>query len=109
MPLEDQKLFRKRIRAYIVFLKSRAFKTLFGIDNITVAFVTTKDHNRVKQMREWTQKEFALTNEPGWLANLFLFTTLPENIGDVEPRQLFLDPVWYGPSEDENLVSLLGE
>src|SRR5205085_10382521 len=26
---EDQKFFRKRIRAYIVFLKSRAFKTLF--------------------------------------------------------------------------------
>src|SRR5438270_13785225 len=92
---EDQKFFRKRIRAYIVFLKSRSFKTLFGIDNITVAFATTKDHNRVRQMREWTAKEFASTNEPDWLANLFLFTALPENRGDSEPRQLFLDPVWY--------------
>ena len=43
---EDQKFFRKRIRAYIVFLKSRAFKTLFGIDNITVAFATTKNHQQ---------------------------------------------------------------
>ena len=56
---EDQKFFRRRIRAYIVFLKSRAFETLFGIKNITVAFATTKDHNRVKQMREWTQQELA--------------------------------------------------
>ncbi len=61
---EDQKFFRKRIRAYIVFLKSRAFKTLFNIDNITIAFATTKDHNRTYQMREWTRKELAATNEP---------------------------------------------
>src|SRR5205807_3688568 len=84
---EDQKFFRRRIRAYIVFLKSRAFKTLFNIENITVAFATTKDHHRVRQMREWAAKEFAVTNEPGWLATLFLFTTLPENTGDSEPRQ----------------------
>jgi hypothetical protein len=106
---EDQKFFRRRIRAYIVFLKSRAFKTLLNIENITVAFATTKNLNRSKQMREWTQKEFAATSEPSWLANLFLFTALPENIGTIEPRQLFLDPVWYTPSDDENPVSLLGE
>ncbi len=104
---EDQKFFRKRIRAYSVFLKSRAFKSLFAIENITVAFATTTDHHRVRQMREWAAKEFASTNEPGWLANLFLFTSLPENIGESEPHHLFLDPVWYTPSDDENPVSLL--
>lgn len=106
---EDQKFFRKRIRAYSVFLKSRAFKTLLGVENITVAFATTKNHNRVKQMREWAAKEFSVTNEPSWLANLFLFTALPENMADSEPHQLFLDPVWYVPSDGENPVSLLGE
>jgi len=106
---EDQKFFRKRIRAYIVFLKSRAFKTLLGVENITIAFATTKEHNRVRQMREWAAKEFAITNEPGWLANLFLFTLLPENMGESEPRQLFLDPVWYTPSDGQNPLSLLGE
>jgi hypothetical protein len=30
-------------------------------------------------------------------------------MGEIEPRQLFLAPVWYTPSEDENPVSLLGE
>ena len=106
---EDQKFFRKRIRAYVVFLRSRAFETLFNIKNITIAFATTKDHNRIKQMREWTRKEMELTNEPSWLGQLFLFTALPETMAAIEPRQLFLDPVWYVPSDDENPVSLLGE
>jgi hypothetical protein len=106
---EDQKFFRRRIRAYIVFLRSRAFETLFEVKNITVAFATTTDHNRVNKMREWARLELAVTNEPKWLSGLFLFTTLPENMGDIEPRQLFLDPVWYVPSDDENPVSLLGE
>jgi hypothetical protein len=60
-------------------------------------------------MREWTRKELALTNEPAWLADLFLFTFLPEHMGAIEPRQLFLDPVWYTPSDDGNPVSLLGD
>jgi Replication-relaxation len=106
---EDQKFFRKRIRAYSVFLKSRAFKTVFTIENITIAFATTKDHNRMRQMREWTRKELAVTNEPSWLSQLFLFTALPENMDESEPQQLFLDPVWYTPSDDENPFSLLGE
>ena len=106
---EDQKFFRKRIRAYIVFLHSREFEKVFGVGNITIAFATTKNHNRVKQMREWTEKELAQTNEPAWLSNLFLFTTLPETMDAIEPRQLFLDPVWHVPGEDDNPVSLLGE
>ena len=106
---EEQKYFRRRIRAYIVFLKSRTFKTFFNIENITIAFATTKNHNRIKQMREWTRKELALTNEPSWLGQLFLFTSLSEDMGEIEPRHLFLDPVWYTPSDDENPVSLLGE
>ncbi len=106
---EDQKFFRRRIRAYIVFLRSRAFETVFGIKNITVAFATTDDHNRIRKMQEWTQRELAVTNEPSWLGQLFLFTALPENMSDSEPRQLFLDPVWYTPSDGQNPVSLLGE
>jgi hypothetical protein len=46
---------------------------------------------------------------PRWLVNLFLFTTLPENMAEIAPRQLFLAPVCYTPSDDENPVSLLGD
>ena len=63
----------------------------------------------MKQMREWTRKELAGTNEPTWLSDLFLFTSLPETMDAIEPRHLFLDPVWYTHSDDENPVSLLGE
>ncbi len=106
---EDQNFFKKRIRAYIVFLRSRTFETVFGIKNITVAFATTKIHRRVNQMREWAAREFASTNEPERLANLFLFTALPDNRSKSEPRQLFLDPGWHTPSDGLNPVSLLGE
>jgi hypothetical protein len=89
--------------------KSANIETLFNIENITIAFATTKDHNRIRQMREWTRRELAATNEPSWLSQLFLFTSLPENMTEIEPRQLFLDAVWYMPSDDDNPVSLLGE
>jgi Replication-relaxation len=106
---EDQKFFRRRLRAYIVFLRSRTFETIFNVKSMNVAFATTKDHNRVNKMREWARLELAVTNEPKWLSGLFLFTALPENMGEIEPKQVFLDPVWYVPSDDENPVSLLGE
>lgn len=76
---------------------------------MTVAFVTTKDHNCVNKMCEWARQELALTRELSWLSQLFLFTRLPEAIADIEPAQLFLDLVWYVPFDDENPVSLLGE
>jgi len=106
---EDQKFFRRKLRAYIAFLKSRTFKTLLSIENITIAFATTKNHSRVNQMREWAVRELTSTNEPDWLADLFLFTALPENISESEPRKLFLDPVWYTSSDGENPLSLLSE
>src|SRR5207249_4337159 len=103
---EDQRFFRKRLRAYVVFLKSRAFESMFTVKSITVAYATTVGHKRVEQMRDWAHQEFALTREPGWLSQLFLFTTLPEAIDAIEPAQLFLDPVWYVPIDDDNPVSL---
>jgi hypothetical protein len=106
---EDQKFFRKRLRAYIVFLKSRAFESVFGVKSMTITFATTQDHNRVEKMREWARLEYAATNEPKWLSELFLFTALPESMEDIDPRQLFLDPVWYVPAYDTHPVSLLGE
>jgi hypothetical protein len=53
--------------------------------------------------------ELAATNELKWLADLFLFTRLPENMREIEPTRLFLDPAWYVPFDDDHPVSLLGE
>jgi Replication-relaxation len=103
---EDQKFFRKRIRSYSVFVTSQAYRSVANLPAITIAFATTKGEKRVAQMREWTRRELAATSEPKWLADLFLFTHLPE---EIEPRHLFLAPVWYVPSDDSHPVSLLGE
>ena len=82
---EEQKFFRRRLRAYSVFVRSRAFETVFNVKSMTVAFATTKDHNWVSKMREWARQEFILTHEPSWLSQLFLFTALPESMEAIEP------------------------
>ena len=82
---------------------------VLSVKSMTVAFATTRDHNRIKQMRKWTRRELAATSEPSWLSQLFLFTSLPENMAETPPRQLFLESVWYTPTEDDKPVSLLGE
>ena len=42
-------------------------------------------------------------------SNGLSYSALPENMGESEPRQLFLDPVWYTSSDDVSPVSLLRE
>jgi hypothetical protein len=39
-----------------------AFESMFAVKSMTVVYVTTKDHNRVKKIREWARQEFALTD-----------------------------------------------
>lgn len=107
----EQKNFRKKIRAYIHLIKSGAYTDLFQIKAApTIAFGTTKGDKRREQMRDWTRKEAATTNEPGWLTDLFFFTALPESI---DPEQLWLDPCWYKPFDEvkdtPQAVSLLEE
>jgi hypothetical protein len=90
-------------------LRFRTSETVFGINNITIAFVTTKDLICVRQIREWKAKEFTSTHESNWLANHFPFTAFSENIENSTPKQLFLDPVMDMPSDNEKPVSLLEE
>ncbi len=42
-------------------------------------------------------------------SNGLSYSALPENMGESEPRHLFLDPVWYTSSDDVSPVSLLRE
>jgi len=103
---EDQRFFRKRIRSYVAFIKSKAYQEVANLTPITIAYATTKEYKRVEQMRDWTRKALASSSEPKRLSDLFLFTALPQTI---ETRKLFLEPVRYTPSDDENPPSLLGE
>lgn len=100
---EEQQHFRRRIRAYIVLLKSSAYQQLFGVRTVTVAFTTFTGVPRLKQMIEWTRAELAVTNEPKTLGMTFSFTTLDQPL---EPQQIWLSPRWFTPY-DNSPLSLL--
>ena len=54
---EEQKYFRRRIRAYILWLRSEGFKKMFQTKSITIAFTTSAGKSRLGRMREWTWQE----------------------------------------------------
>lgn len=89
---EEQPHFRRRIRAYIMLLKSEAYKDWLGVKSITIAFTTFVGIKRLEQMREWTHQELVATSEPKAVGLSFLFTTQSQPL---DPRQLWLEPCWY--------------
>jgi Replication-relaxation len=103
---EGQQHFRRRIRAYLMLLKSGAYQQLFGVKVLAIAFTTFCEGSRLKQMRAWARAELAAASAPKEIAAMFLFTTLNKPL---EPRQLWLEPYWYTLYSDEEAITLLGE
>jgi hypothetical protein len=101
---EEQKYFRRRIRAYITMLKAEAYKSLFNVGTITVAFTTFAGKPRMERMREWTRQELALTNEPQAIGMAFCFASLAQPL---EPRNLWLEPCWLAAYEGTKPIALL--
>jgi hypothetical protein len=99
---EQQEHFRRRIRAYMAFLASEAYKQSLSTERITVAFTTFLSAKRVAQMREWTKAEVAA--EPQ-LASRFIFAVLPKPL---EPFHLLLERRWHTLMNDQP-ITLLGE
>ncbi|MFL5658547.1 MAG: replication-relaxation family protein, partial [Ktedonobacteraceae bacterium] len=97
---EEQQHFKRRIRAYRAFLLAGAYKQLFGVENVTVAFTTFIGSKRVAQMREWTRQELA--SEPN-IAARFLFAELPR---PPEPVHLLFEPRWYTLVNDQPIALL---
>jgi Replication-relaxation len=75
---EEQFYFRRRIRAYLMFLKSGTYQQTFGTNAVTIAFTTFQGERRVEQMQRWTRIE--LKNEPTSLGELFRFVALTQPI-----------------------------
>jgi hypothetical protein len=98
---EEQKYFRRRIRAYILWLRSEGFKKKFQTKSITIAFTTTAGISRLGRMREWAWQE--LQGEVREIGLSFCFTVLDKPI---DPLKLWLEPRWYTPY-DNQLISLL--
>ena len=101
---EGQYHFKRRIRAYIVLLRSGEYQQLFGVKAITIAFTTFVGAQRLAHMREWTRQELAASNEPKQLGTTFSFTL---GIQPLTARQLWLEPHWYTPYAEDAPVALL--
>jgi Replication-relaxation len=104
MGTTEQKHFRRKIRAYLGFLKSGVYKDLLGVKHLVIAFGTPMGDNRKTQMCDWTRKELASTSEPKWLANVFFFAALPAQL---HPLEVWRKPLWYLPFDDMTGRSLL--
>jgi hypothetical protein len=89
---EEQQHFRRRIRAYIVFLRTGGYKEMFSVGGITIAFTTSAGTNRLLKMQEWTRKELAATDEPIEVGHAFYFTALTKPI---IPADLWLKSCWF--------------
>jgi DNA-binding PadR family transcriptional regulator len=100
---EEQRYFRRRIRAYIVLLKSEMYKELFGVRTLTIAFTTFAGEARRKQMREWTKAELAATNEGSDIGGAFYFATA---VRPLDPHSLWQSACWYTVYSDQPVTLL---
>ena len=101
---EQQKHFKKHIRARALFLVSGGYKKLFGTNKGVIAYATTGNQTRVESMRKWT-KEVLTELDLKKLAPRFLFCSLTPSWEQDEQR-LFLAPLWFRAS-DKHSVPLL--
>jgi len=86
---EKQQKFRQRIRAYIMLLKSEAYKERFATRVITVAFTTFAGAKHGEEMRTWARAELAASNEPWEVGATFTFAGLPKTL---TATQAWLEP-----------------
>jgi hypothetical protein len=98
---EEQLYFRRKIRGYILLLKTGSYQQLFNAHAVTIAFTTFKGAERVEQMRAWTRAE--LEGESASLGKLFRFASFTRPL---QPRAVWLEPHWLSPY-DEALQPLL--
>ncbi len=96
------KKFKDKLHAIIQLVTSNAPEKRFGVQSVTVAFATLGTAKRRDLMRQHIK---SVLEEMGKLryADLFLFASLPQ---ELDPKQVFLSPMWYTPTSDTPLSLL---
>jgi hypothetical protein len=102
---EQQRFFKRQIRARVLFLTSGGYKTLFGTNKGVVAYATTGNETRRDTMRKWTKEVLAELGMKN-LASRFRFCSLSPS-WESDGQSVFLSPIWYR-AVDKNPVALLG-
>ena len=98
---EERQHFSRRIKAYSVFVRSEAYKQIFGVGAITIVFTTLIGTGRLKQMLDWTWQ--VLANELPTVQACFLFTAATQPV----TPQLWVAPQWYGLQPNSAPFALL--
>jgi Replication-relaxation len=101
---EQQKYFKRQIKARALFLASGGYKKLFGTNKGVIAYATTGNETRVNTMRLWT-REVLTELDLQKLASRFLFCSLTPS-WEQDEKSLFLAPLWSRAS-DKHPVPLL--
>jgi Replication-relaxation len=92
----EQRQWRRKARGIVAAVVSNAYAKQFGTSSIAVAYITTAGERRTSQMRAWTIAELQQLRKMDE-SEMFLFTHLPD--GDIDPKRLFLKPVWSTVAE----------
>jgi hypothetical protein len=101
---EQQKYFKRQIKARALFLTNGGYKKLFGTNKGVIAYATTGNEQRVNSMRVWT-REVLTELDLQKLSSRFLFCSLTPS-WEQDEKSLFLAPLWSRAS-DKHPVPLL--
>ncbi len=101
---EEREHFKRKVRAYLAYLKAEAFRTQFGVPQVVVAFTTFTSAERLEKMRDWTRQVLQSGGEPRRIGQCFSFALLPQ---PVLPGAAWLEPRWYSAYETDQPEPLL--
>lgn len=90
---EQQKYFKRQVRARALFLTNGGYTKLFGTNKGVIAYATTGNQTRVDSMRKWTHDVLAELKLKK-LTSRFLFCNLMPS-WEQDTTRLFLSPLWY--------------
>jgi hypothetical protein len=91
-----------KLRKIISAIQSIAFQELFGVTSCTVA-ISTINQKRIDLMVSFIRQELqsmGLTH----LAHVFLITALSDGL--LDPKELFLHPMWFTPDTSSPIALL---
>ncbi len=111
MGSEFGKKMREKLTGILTIVHNLAYKELFTVEDITVAFVTL-DEKRRDLLRSYVKERLQAMKLTS-LDQLFLFASLPYTTDEktkaqwIDPRTAFLTPLWYPADDSSAPVSLL--
>jgi hypothetical protein len=94
---EQHAYFKRKVRAYIAYIKAKGYVTAFDTERINVAFTTFKGEAHMHELRKWTREVLEAQNEPRQVGAVFRFAALPQPLF---PGTAWLEARWHYAFDD---------